>query len=43
MLKKHPVVIKAEPHDPKYLPNKPAKQEPIIDKKTINKYILSYF
>ena len=31
--------MNAEPEGPKYLPNNPAKQEPIKDKKTINKYI----
>jgi hypothetical protein len=34
------VVIIAEPQDPKYLPNNPARQEPIKDKNTINKYII---
>ena len=32
-------VIKEEPFDPKYLPNNPARQEPVIDKNTSNKYI----
>ena len=35
------VGIKVEPKDPKYLPNKPARQESIIDKNTINKYMLN--
>lgn len=35
------VVKIAEPQDPKCLPNKPAKHEPIIDKNTNNKYIFS--
>jgi hypothetical protein len=33
------VVIIAAPQDPKYLPNNPAKQEPVADRKIINKYI----
>ena len=33
------VVKTEEPHGPKYLPNNPAKQEPVIDKNTNNKYI----
>jgi hypothetical protein len=28
------------PKDPKYLPNKPDRQEPVVDKNTSNKYIL---
>ena len=28
-----------EPQGPRYLPNNPARQEPIKDKNTINKYI----
>jgi hypothetical protein len=33
------VVIIEEPFDPKYLPNNPARQEPINGKNTSNKYI----
>ena len=36
---KQEVLINADPQDPKCLPNNPARHEPIIDKKTINKYI----
>ena len=39
---KHPVDKIAEPQSPKYLPNNPAKQEPIKNKNTLNKYILLY-
>lgn len=28
-----------EPQGPRYLPNNPAKHEPVIDKNTNNKYI----
>ena len=38
-INKQLVVIIAEPQDPKNLPNNPAKQEPIIGKKTNIKYI----
>ena len=36
---KHPVDIIAEPQGPKYLPDNPARQEPINDKIKFNKYI----
>jgi hypothetical protein len=38
-MNKQLVVTKAEPKDPKYLPNNPARQEPITDKKINSKYI----
>ena len=37
--KRQVVVIITEPFDPKYLPNRPDKQNPVNDKNITDKYI----
>ena len=37
--KRQVVVIITEPFEPKYLPNNPAKQNPVTDKNITNRYI----